>query len=103
MNPPPLRFSRENLQFHRELVRETQAWLDQHGEHRFANRAMIAKAVLLALLAASCYWLGLQQTHWLGWAVCQAGVSFFAMLLTINVVHDASHQAFSGRSRLIAG
>ena len=54
MKPPPLRFARENLQFHRELTRATQAWLEQHGEHRFANGAMIAKAVLLALLAASC-------------------------------------------------
>jgi linoleoyl-CoA desaturase len=94
MNLPPLRFARENLQFHRELTRTTQAWLDRNGDHRFADAAMIAKAILLALLAGACCWLGLQQTHWLAWAACQAGFSFFAMLLAINVVHDASHQAF---------
>lgn len=94
MKQPPLRFARENIPFHRELTRATQAWLQQHGEHRFANWATIAKALLLALLAISCCCLGLQQSHWLAWAACQAGFSFFAMLLTINVVHDASHQAF---------
>ncbi|AHG22111.1 linoleoyl-CoA desaturase [Chania multitudinisentens RB-25] len=97
---PPLAFQRENGHINQVLVRASQAYLAQRGDHRFADGGMFAKVLVLILLCAFCYYASLRQHN--GWAYFgwYAGFIFSAMMLTVNVVHDASHNAFFKRASL---
>jgi linoleoyl-CoA desaturase len=78
-------------------VRQTmRQYLEANGEHRFADRWLLAEGALLAALFAGAYVaiLSGQLPVWgaLGCAMV-AGVS--ALLLAINVGHDAAHECFT--------
>ena len=61
----PLAFQRENRDIHLALMRGSQAYLAERGDHRFADRGMFAKVLLLILTGGLNYHL----THHLfpGW------------------------------------
>ena len=46
----PLAFQRENRDIHLALMRGSQAYLAERGDHRFADRGMFAKVLLLILV-----------------------------------------------------
>ncbi len=93
----PLAYRRDDSGFHRALMQAAQHYLATRGDHRFANGGMLAKVALLLALCGLCYGLSLQQEN--GWAffACYFGFIFIGMFLTVNVVHDASHNAFFRR------
>lgn len=96
----PLTFQRENHDIHQALMRASQAYLTERGDHRFADRWLFGKVLVLILLCAACYGLSLlQQSAW-AYFFCYVGFIFSAMMLTVNVVHDASHNAFFKRAHL---
>lgn len=97
---PPLAFQREASEIHQELMRASQAYLATRGDHRFADGRMFAKLLALILLCAGFYALSLQQQHFWAYFGCYVGFIFSAMMLTVNVVHDASHNAVFKRARL---
>lgn len=96
----PLTFQRENRDIHLALMRGSQAYLAERGDHRFADRGMFAKVLLLILVCAGFYALSLQQQNAWAYFGCYVGFIFSAMMLTVNVVHDASHNAFFKQARL---
>lgn len=92
---PPLRFLPGTEQaIQRDLQQAARAYLQAHGDHRYAGARDKCKALALLLLACASY----------GWMLHtpQAGVFFAAyfaaialsMLLNVVVNHDASHQVF---------
>ncbi|VEA67805.1 Fatty acid desaturase [Serratia rubidaea] len=84
-------------------MRLSQNYLVERGDHRFADRWMFAKLLTLILLCAFFYGLSLQQHSTWRYFGCYVGFIFSAMLLTVNVVHDASHNAFFKRACLNHG
>lgn len=93
----PLAYRRDDNGLHRALMQAAQHYLAANGDHRFADGGMLAKVALLLALCGLCYGLSLQQQN--GWAffACYFGFIFIGMFLTVNVVHDASHNAFFRR------
>lgn len=97
---PPLSFKQEKSDIHQALMRASQTYLAERNDHRFADRGMFAKLLALTLLCAVCYVVSLHQhSHWAYFA-WYSGFIFSAMMLTVNVVHDASHNAFFKRASL---
>ncbi|MER5006707.1 fatty acid desaturase family protein [Atlantibacter hermannii] len=76
------------------LHNESRALLSKQGDHRYADGGMLAKAVFLAGACLACYAVALRQEEGLLFFTWYFAATVFAMLLTINVVHDASHDAF---------
>ena len=95
----PLAYRRDDSGLHRALMQAAQHYLAANGDHRFADGGMLVKVALLLTLCGLCYGLSLQQQN--GWAffACYFGFIFIGMFLTVNVVHDASHNAFFRRPR----
>ncbi|HBT29443.1 MAG TPA: acyl-CoA desaturase, partial [Erwinia persicina] len=98
---PPLRYPPDGEQaFHRALQREAHQYLSSHQDHRFAGGRQWLKAGLLLGLCVSCYLLSLFQSSQSGFFICYMLFMLMAMLLNINVNHDASHGVFSRSPRL---
>lgn len=92
---PPLHYDqRQELELHRDLTRAANRYLQAHGDHRFADAGMIGKMLLLVALCGAFYLLGLRAHSVAGFAAGYFAFIFTAMLLAINVIHDASHNAF---------
>jgi linoleoyl-CoA desaturase len=96
----PLAFQQNKSEIHQALMHASQAYLQERNDHRFANGGMFAKVLALILLCAAFYGFSLQQQHPWGYFGCYVGFMFCAMMLTVNVVHDASHNAFFKRAQL---
>ncbi|WP_338629104.1 acyl-CoA desaturase [Yersinia intermedia] len=90
----PLAFKRNDLVLHKALMQATQYYLARHQDHRFADGWMIGKMLLLALICLGCYGVSLQQHDTTVFFFSYLGFIFSGMLLTVNVIHDASHNAF---------
>ncbi|KAB1045934.1 acyl-CoA desaturase [Cronobacter sakazakii] len=93
-NLPPLRVERHDPALHKAFRTACQHYLTTQQEHRFADKGMWAKLVFLALCCAACYLLSLTSSHLTGFALWYFGFIFFAMMLVVNVLHDASHNAY---------
>lgn len=93
-NPPPLRFQKNDQALRTALNAAAQAWLEAHGEHRRADVAMIGKMLLLLALGGASYGLCFSRETVPGFVGCYFVFITAALLLAINVVHDASHNAF---------
>lgn len=94
-----LHYPRESEQdFHQALQAAAKAYLANH--HPFADRWQWAKALVMLALCV-CFYLIMLVTHQ-GWifAASYFGFVMMAMLLNINVNHDASHNTFSRSSRI---
>lgn len=90
----PLAFQRDDAQVHKTLMQAASDYLAAQHDHRFADIGMIAKLLALVLLCAGFYGLSLVQSA--GWAYFTSyfGFIFTGMIMTVNVVHDASQNAF---------
>jgi linoleoyl-CoA desaturase len=93
-NPPPLRFEKNDQPLHAALNAAAQTWLEEHGEHRLADAGMIAKMLILLALGGLAYALCFSRATAAGFVGCYFVFITAALLLAINVIHDASHNAF---------
>ncbi|MFC5475108.1 acyl-CoA desaturase [Paraherbaspirillum soli] len=90
----PLRFKQAaESAFRQELRQEAQSYLDQRGEHRFGNGWQLVKGAFLAALAGALYWCALHADRPLQFIPAYFGFIFVAMVLAMNLLHDAAHQA----------
>jgi linoleoyl-CoA desaturase len=97
VNVSKIRFRQGNhSDFHRTTRRRVREYFDAAGKSRFADRSIYAKGALYASLAATCYGLilfgGFGPWPMLGLAI---GFGVLALLLSINVAHDAAHDALA--------
>lgn len=102
-NIKPLRalgyHSRSDLAFHRELQAAAQRYLQQHNDHRFADLRFYVKSGILILLCLGSYAISLCGNLFslnnisLNFYIFYPIFICFALLLAINIVHDASHNA----------
>ncbi len=86
--------------FHRELVRRTDAYFDQTGLRRDGGTAIVVKTVaLLGLLGAAWSAMIFGGLGWLGLvaAALVAGVAIAG--LGMAVMHDGSHGAYAATAR----
>lgn len=91
---PPLSFRhKDDLAFHRALQQAANGYLQEQGDHRFANAKVYLKSTLLILACFSCYFLMMTSQGGITFFIGYPLFIFFALLLAINVVHDASHNA----------
>ncbi|MTD28382.1 acyl-CoA desaturase [Erwinia sorbitola] len=98
---PPLRYPADGEQaFHQALQRAAHHYLSGSREHRFAGGREWLKAGLLLVLCVTCYLLSLLQVSSGGFVICYLLFMLMAMLLNINVNHDASHGVFSRSPRI---
>lgn len=90
----PLAYRRDDSGLHRALMQAAQQYLMKRGDHRFADGGMLAKVALLLTICGLCYGMSLLQHNVWAFFACYFGFIFSGMFLTVNVVHDASHNAF---------
>ena len=90
----PLAFEHNESAVHKAIQQAAQCYLSDRNDHRFADGITLCKMVILAVLCLLCYWFSLEQVSGLAFFGCYFGFIFFGMLLMVNVVHDASHNAF---------
>lgn len=79
------------------LREKTTLWLKQHHEHRYADWKAIVKMLILVTSCLSCYIAALSQNDVLFFSLWYQSMMILAMLLLVNVIHDASHNAFFRR------
>ncbi|ALB63050.1 Linoleoyl-CoA desaturase [Cronobacter condimenti 1330] len=98
-NLPTDDVERHDPALHKAFRTACQRYLATRRDHRFANPGMWLKLVFLALCGAVCYSLCLTSSGLFAFALCYVGFLFFAMMLVVNVLHDASHNAFCRSAR----
>lgn len=99
MLKPPLRFDGDDRALRSALDAAAAKWLAAQGEHRFADAGMMAKMFLLLAIGTAGYGAALLQATAPAFFACYAVFAAVCMLLAINVVHDASHNAFLRSAR----
>ncbi|MTC23533.1 MULTISPECIES: fatty acid desaturase family protein [unclassified Providencia] len=98
---PPLAFrQRDDLAFHRALQQAAKGYLQEKGDHRFADGWVYLKSFMLILVCLGSYGLMLSSQGGILFFVGYPLFIFFALLLAINMVHDASHNAVFQRGAL---
>lgn len=90
----PLAYQPNDLELHNALEQAVHQHLSHKNDHRFADRLAIAKMGFLVLICLGCYWMSLRQSTSMAFFGWYFGFIFSGMLLIINVMHDASHNAF---------
>ncbi len=90
----PLTFPADPPRLVAALHQEARALLSEQADHRYADGPMLAKAAALMTACLACYAVALVQQAVLYFSLWYFATIVFAMLLAINVVHDASHNAF---------
>lgn len=90
----PLVFPADSPRLVKALQCETRTYLSQRADHRYANGAMFAKAALLVITCMACYAAAMFQESAALFFLWYLAMMTSAMLLAVNVVHDASHNAF---------
>lgn len=90
----PLAYQPNDLALHKALTQAVHQYLSHKNDHRFADGFAIAKMGFLVLMCLCCYWLSLRQSTGMAFFSWYFGFIFSGMLLVVNVVHDASHNAF---------
>lgn len=89
-----LTFPADNPALVKALHMQSQALLTPRGDHRYADRWATGKALALVLAGFICYIMALRQQVVVFFFLAYLAVMLCAMLLAVNVVHDASHNAF---------
>lgn len=101
-NPARIRFRGDNHdQFYRVLKVRGQRYFENTGRSRFADRMVAVKAAIYGTLMIGAYVLILSNsTGPLGLLVLANFYGMFALLLAINVAHDAAHDSLFRDRRL---
>ena len=87
-------FPADDPQLVKQLQSGTKVYLANSGDHRYADGGAFVKMAVLIIACFSCYLLALFQRQWGLYLLWYLAMMFCAMLLAVNVVHDASHDAF---------
>lgn len=87
-------FPADDPQLVKQLQSGTKVYLAKSGDHRYADGWAFAKMAALIIACLCCYALALSQSLWGLYLLWYLAMMFCAMLLAVNVVHDASHDAF---------
>lgn len=90
----PLTFPADEQPLVKALQDGSRALLKQRGDHRYADGYTLAKTAALVVACLACYSAALSQHSLARFFLCYLGMIICAMLLAVNVVHDASHDAF---------
>jgi linoleoyl-CoA desaturase len=92
-----MRFENESDRGFGRAIRETiRDYLERHGEHRFADGWLFAKGALLAAGSVVAYTAILSgRLSAAGALACALVAALSALLLAINVGHDAAHECFT--------
>ncbi len=91
---PPLRFQpARDSAFRRELRDRAEQALAEDGAHRHANWVVGLKAALLLLLTAATFGFALLAQNRVQFALGYIGFLVLAMVLAMNTLHDAAHNA----------
>src|SRR5699024_6849248 len=97
MRPEPLRplgyQQRLDQAFRQTLMKAANHYLQQRGDHRFADSQFYLKSILLMSCCLGCYAAALWLNSTWAFFVFYPLFICFALLLAINLVHDASHNA----------
>jgi linoleoyl-CoA desaturase len=90
--------------FHKALMKAAYQYLQEHHDHRYANKFTFIKTGIALLLCIFSYVFCLHQTNILTFIGYYFVFMSMAMFLNINVLHDASHNIFfkSRRANRIA-
>ena len=96
---PTPRFTKADARLRRDLDSAAADWLAATGDHRLADRGMILKMLVLIVAGTGAYALALGCSSALTFFLSYFVFMLMAMLLAINVVHDASHNAFLRSAR----
>jgi linoleoyl-CoA desaturase len=89
---PALEFNTETDKvFALALKKSVQEYLDQRKDHRYANGFFLFKIFLLALTAYGFYVVALNAHTTVSYLIFYILFIAFAMLLSMNASHDASH------------
>lgn len=96
-------FPADDPQLVKQLQNDTKVYLAKSGDHRYADGWAFTKMAVLVIACFSCYLLALSQHQWGLYLLWYLATMFCAMLLAVNVVHDASHDAFLRGKRPMSG
>jgi len=90
----PLRYSTaKESDFATALREQSQQYLSQAGDHRYADFSIWLKAFLLTSLTMTAYLFALHAQTLARFALPYAAFFFCTTLLAMNVFHDAAHHA----------
>ena len=95
--------SQQDKSLKKALNDALQEYLTTHQDHRYADRGMKFKLAILCLFCAASYITALHQSSVIWFSLFYFCYITFALLLAINVVHDASHNVFSVPDEQING
>lgn len=87
-------FPADDPQLVKQLQNDTKVYLAKSCDHRYADGWAFTKMAALIIACLCCYSLALSQSQWGLYLLWYLAMMFCAMLLAVNVVHDASHDAF---------
>jgi linoleoyl-CoA desaturase len=94
--PGPLRYSTARESGFASALREqSQQYLSQSQDHRYADFSLWMKAILLASLTIAAYMYALNAQTLPGFVLLYTAYFFCTTLLAMNVLHDAAHHALS--------
>lgn len=92
---PALEFdSTQDALLKQALHKAAKDYLAANNDHRYADLSMFLKLTTLSLLCIGIYLVALYQQSLSLFFLCYFLFISMAMLLAINVVHDASHNVF---------
>lgn len=87
-----LKFNSEaDKAFAQALKQSVRDYLHEHQDHRFANSKFLLKLVLLGMISYAFYCGALTSNSLLEYSLSFVAFMVFAMLLSMNASHDASH------------
>lgn len=87
-------FPADDPQLVKQLQSGTKVYLAKSGDHRYADGWAFAKMAALIIACLCCYALALSQSLWGLYLLWYLAMMFCAMLLAVNVVHDARMMRF---------
>lgn len=94
MSLPTLRFAhRADAAFRDDLRRDARLLLASQEDHRYGDAGTALKAFSIAIIATALYAGVLRSSSQAVFFIAYVAFLFAAMLLSINVLHDASHRA----------
>ena len=92
MKLPALKFSSEaDKAFAQALKQSVRDYLHEQQDHRFADGKFLLKLLFLGIVSYTFYFVALNSISLIAFGLSFLAFMVFAMLLSMNASHDASH------------
>jgi linoleoyl-CoA desaturase len=89
---PALEFNQQaDRDFSVALKNSVHNYLQEKKDHRFSNTIFLLKLLALAIIAYTFYFFALNSHSMMSYGILFVAFMWFAMLLSMNASHDASH------------